>query len=636
MANTKRSPTPVMPSLLSVNVGMPKDVAWQGKTVRTGIWKTPVTGPQMARRLNIDGDGQGDLAGHGGEQRAVLVYQAESYRILVPTPRPRPKRRRLRIRLLRRELHRGGTARQRGVRRRPVPHRPGRVRGHPTASDLLPGRHAPGHTGPAVLARRAPPPRFLPASHRRRPGAGRRSDHPDPARTARTDHRRDRRAALPAEPGPGETRISPGYSGVEPRLAAILSRPSRREAGATSDGAPSWSGFGRCASTRSSPKAPPSPPSTSPRRTRPRCRPPGPASTSPCASRKRVTRRRSAATRSPRPPEPTDIGSASNAKARSAATSTRNCKSEPASKPRRRAGNSCSRPASSRSCSISAGVGVTPVLAMLHELAAEHTKREVWWLHSARNADSRPSRRRRTDCCPELASAHVHVFHTAPDTRADAPSPPVTHSRLTPKALAGLHLPPAASAYICGPEQFMADMTKALTDIGLESPPCTPLFGASAPINPGLTPTTRTPPHPPRGEPGTGPSVTFARSGLTTPWNTATASSLLEFAESCDVPARWSCRTGVCHTCVTQLLTGEIVYRPEPLDLRPPAMCWSAAHARPPISSSTCDATGPPRTGCAIAGTPAPPAQRAFRYSAPHRAVRSTDHDGSAPLYCEQ
>src|SRR3954452_7977011 len=63
-----------------LNVGRPKDVAWQGRTVHTGIWKSPVTGPRMVRRLNIDGDGQGDLAGHGGEMRAVLVYQLDSYR----------------------------------------------------------------------------------------------------------------------------------------------------------------------------------------------------------------------------------------------------------------------------------------------------------------------------------------------------------------------------------------------------------------------------------------------------------------------------------------------------------------------------------------------------------------------------
>ena len=69
----------VPPVLLSVNVGLPKNVAWQGKTVYTGAWKYPVDGPAMVRRLNIDGDGQGDLAGHGGEQRAVLVYQVQSY-----------------------------------------------------------------------------------------------------------------------------------------------------------------------------------------------------------------------------------------------------------------------------------------------------------------------------------------------------------------------------------------------------------------------------------------------------------------------------------------------------------------------------------------------------------------------------
>src|SRR5258708_35858318 len=58
---------------------MPKDVPWRGKTVHTGVWKNPVDGPVMVRRLNVDGDGQGDLAGHGGEQRAVMVYQTESY-----------------------------------------------------------------------------------------------------------------------------------------------------------------------------------------------------------------------------------------------------------------------------------------------------------------------------------------------------------------------------------------------------------------------------------------------------------------------------------------------------------------------------------------------------------------------------
>src|SRR5512140_2331644 len=69
-----------MARLLSVNVGLPRDIEWRGRTVHTGIWKAPVQGRRMVRRLNIDGDGQGDLAGHGGEQRAVFVYQIDSYR----------------------------------------------------------------------------------------------------------------------------------------------------------------------------------------------------------------------------------------------------------------------------------------------------------------------------------------------------------------------------------------------------------------------------------------------------------------------------------------------------------------------------------------------------------------------------
>src|SRR5260370_40155335 len=69
-----------MARLLSVNVGLPRDIEWKGRTVHTGIWKNPVRDRCRVSRLNLDGDGQGDLAGHGGEQRAVFVYQIESYR----------------------------------------------------------------------------------------------------------------------------------------------------------------------------------------------------------------------------------------------------------------------------------------------------------------------------------------------------------------------------------------------------------------------------------------------------------------------------------------------------------------------------------------------------------------------------
>src|SRR3954467_11367122 len=73
-------PCAAMARLLSVNVGLPRDIPWQGRTVRTAVWKEPVQGRRMVRRLNIDGDGQGDLAGHGGEHRAVFVYQLHPYR----------------------------------------------------------------------------------------------------------------------------------------------------------------------------------------------------------------------------------------------------------------------------------------------------------------------------------------------------------------------------------------------------------------------------------------------------------------------------------------------------------------------------------------------------------------------------
>src|SRR5215467_13728684 len=77
---TSSNKATTMARLLSVNVGLPRDIEWKGRTVHTGIWKNPVRGRRRAGRLNIDGDGQGDLAGHGGEQRAVFVYQVESYR----------------------------------------------------------------------------------------------------------------------------------------------------------------------------------------------------------------------------------------------------------------------------------------------------------------------------------------------------------------------------------------------------------------------------------------------------------------------------------------------------------------------------------------------------------------------------
>lgn len=117
----------------------------------------------------------------------------------------------------------------------------------------------------------------------------------------------------------------------------------------------------------------------------------------------------------------------------------------------------------------------------------------------------------------------------------------------------------------------MTDLTGALVGLGLDRGSVrTELFGALAPLNPGVTSVAEVPPHPPEGKPGSGPLITFARSGLTVPWDADAAPSLLEFAEACDVPTRWSCRAGVCHNCVTALIAGEAVYRPDPLELPAP------------------------------------------------------------------
>jgi ferredoxin len=92
----------------------------------------------------------------------------------------------------------------------------------------------------------------------------------------------------------------------------------------------------------------------------------------------------------------------------------------------------------------------------------------------------------------------------------------------------------------------------------------TEVFGPGEPITPGVAAVASRPPHQPSGSAGSGPPLTFARSGLTVAWD-AKYQSLLELAEACDVPVRWSCRTGVCHTCESGLISGTVSYRPDPL-----------------------------------------------------------------------
>jgi ferredoxin len=120
--------------------------------------------------------------------------------------------------------------------------------------------------------------------------------------------------------------------------------------------------------------------------------------------------------------------------------------------------------------------------------------------------------------------------------------------------------------YLCGPTAFMEALREGLAAIGVvDGRVHTEIFGAQGSITPGVVAAPMRPPHQPEGAPGSGPLISFVRTGLNVRWGEG-RSSILELAEACDVPARWSCRTGVCHTCETGLLDGTVDYSPEPLE----------------------------------------------------------------------
>ncbi|MGH7514832.1 MAG: flavin reductase family protein, partial [Gemmatimonadales bacterium] len=114
---------------------------------------------------------------------------------------------------------------------------------------------------------------------------------------------------------------------------------------------------------------------------------------------------------------------------------------------------------------------------------------------------------------------------------------------------------------------FMTDMKEALATLGLEPKRIhVEIFNGSEPMTPGVIHAAVRPPHLPGDDANTGPLISFARSGIAAHWKASAYQSILELAEACDVPVRWSCRTGVCHTCESGLVSGEVVYGPEPLD----------------------------------------------------------------------
>jgi len=124
-----------------------------------------------------------------------------------------------------------------------------------------------------------------------------------------------------------------------------------------------------------------------------------------------------------------------------------------------------------------------------------------------------------------------------------------------------------ADVYLCGPTRFMSDMKEVLAILGVAPQRIhLEIFNGSESITPGVVGAVTRTPHLPSDDANTGPVVSFARSGIAAHWKASAYGSILELAEACDVPVRWSCRTGVCHTCESGLVSGTVVYEPEPLD----------------------------------------------------------------------
>ena len=218
---------------------------------------------------------------------------------------------------------------------------------------------------------------------------------------------------------------------------------------------------------------------------------------------------------------------------------------------------------------ITAGIGATPALAMLHALAEEHSERAIWWLHGARNSRDHAFAVEARALLASLPNAHTHVCYSRPGPEDLEGRDFDSAGRLTASLLVELAPPREAEAYLCGPLPFMDELSAALAAMGIDASRIhTEPFGPAPGLTPGIAASPARTPHPPAGQPGNGPSIEFARSNLAIPWSSDYA-SLLELAEACDVPVRWSCRTGVCHNCETTLIAGDLEYRPDPVE--PPA-----------------------------------------------------------------
>ncbi len=568
-----------MARLLSVNVGLPRDIAWQGKTVHTGIWKTPVQGRRMVRRLNIDGDGQGDLQGHGGEHRAVLVYQIDSYRYWQTelgrndfthgqfgenfTIDGLPD-----TEVCIGDQYRIGSALFEVTQPRVTCYRVGIRMNEPQMAALLVAHHRPGfycrvleegeiEAGDEIVQVLAGPEHltvaeadallYLPGHDRSGLERARRIPALSAGWRAAFEALRERErngGGTAGNPGLAPAAgPAPAWAGFRPLRVADKRRESSNVTSLVlepSDGRPLVAAMpGQFVVLRLTPA------------------PEAPAllrsyslSGEPSAARWRVSIKR----------EPNgaagtyvegrlQVGDVIDTSA-----------------PR---GSFTLRPGAGPVILLSAGIGATPVLAMLQALAAGGSHRAIWWVHGARNGVEHAFAAEVRALLKSLPGGHSHVRYSAPGPTDRAAVDFDAAGRMSVDVLRELGVPREADFYLCGPAAFMSKLTVDLASWGVSAERLhSENFGSGPALTPGVAAAPTRPPHLPDRPAGTGPMVSFARSNLALRWDSA-FQSLLELAEACDVPVRWSCRTGVCHNCETGLIAGAVDYLPDPLD--PPA-----------------------------------------------------------------
>jgi ferredoxin-NADP reductase len=216
---------------------------------------------------------------------------------------------------------------------------------------------------------------------------------------------------------------------------------------------------------------------------------------------------------------------------------------------------------------LSAGIGATPVLAMLHALNAARSTRQVLWVHAARDGQHHPFAAEVRRLVHALPHGRSFVCYSSPGSNDKMGENFDAVGHLSRSIFDEFGISRNADVYLCGPTRFMSDMKEVLAILGVAPQQIhVEIFNGSESITPGIIGAATRVPHLPNDDANTGPVVSFARSGIAAHWKASAYQSILELAEACDVPVRWSCRTGVCHTCESGLISGSVVYGPQPLD----------------------------------------------------------------------